>query len=199
MDAKPETTKACLICATEYPRSAYASEGDGRILRICPRCRAERAAKTAEPKWDWAKAASKFAGMHARHIGSTYILTPEKLRALMAVQGQRCALTDEPFHLPGDTDLGVNGTFPAWMEKLPVELALRVPVLVRNDIALPWESGNVFFIAQRWQIVYEACAGLQEFLNLIQSITLPNRSFHVPTRDVICAMEDEIVLKRMQQ
>jgi hypothetical protein len=170
---KPKTEKTCITCKVKKKIKAY----PGPRSRKCNTCR--RKAKLAKGMrgWDWANCIHKSTSMHAGSIGVEFDpgLTPGSLRAIMAIQNYRCAISGLSLVLPESTIVfSKNTTLTSWANtRLSKEDKARLPVLVRNIKGGTWCEGNVIFIAKCLAPLHDAYssqAQLKVFLARMSAI-----------------------------
>jgi hypothetical protein len=155
----------CPRCLQERPSGEYINPADKKRRYICNTCFKEKAMFQARERWDWASALKKSTKMHVSKThgreGIYYdSLDEDIIRALMAAQDGKCAITDEPFYLPTPEQLGKNVTLSKWQQTLEPHHRRRVPVMVRASIEGNWVPGNVLLIMDGIREYYEYCGGL---------------------------------------
>ena len=117
--------------------------------------------------WDWAAAYHKSLGIRVRReqeyrgeISSG--LKVHTLRLIMCGQGNACAITHVPFHMPSGHEFRSRTGFNQWVISLPHAAQARTPVLVRVNRTQDWYPGNVMFIQRRFVSWYSQFSGLDE-------------------------------------
>ena len=210
MSRTPRQAKTCQKCGEVKPWSDFfastpESKRRHRVGRYCKECRSNY-----YDLWDFAAALCKSTAMHvARSRGAdgewTQQVDANAVRALMQLQGGRCALTRLRFTCPNDYEaLPKGSTLEAWAEGqvLDDRQMHTLPVLVRASHAVGWVSGNVLLIARMVEPVYRHCDGIvgaAEFMRQTQTPAIPTLSAISERRAIIDTEMKRIWLEEYQR
>lgn len=171
------TLYRCTRCNGTYPAAVFSNgKRRGRICRLC-REQGNPARKRVR-KWDYVAAVYKSikvrVNMRARDSREKFSISLDEsaLRAIFRAQGNRCRLTNLPFHLPTVDELasvaqasnGIHVSLTEWAKQYVTDprRLYRVPDLVRVSDYFPWEPSNVMLI----------CGGLVEWYAFCKTLNM---------------------------
>lgn len=169
----------------------------------CRACRfAEKMHKEYAKFWDFGAAICKATSLHTISLrGADGMWTKQidatTVRVIMQLQQGRCAITQQQFLYPHDTEaLPQGSTLDTWANMLSfdeVQLNL-LPVLVRATPNLGWEPGNVVLITRMALPIYRHTKSLLGAVGFMHSA----EAAPVPTQFAITGRRAKVMLELKQ-